>query len=314
MTKEQCHGHEPPIECASAAFPSWTFLHDEVIDTNGSQTHAALQSPALDVGYLGDTQDDCTLPDPILTSPISNSLGDFAFTNTTTVDTQTDTGLEPFDCSNWLNTNSEFDGQPDSGPQFYDLIAQDDYNGLNDFGFPVGNSHNGHIDTGLQHVNALVNNDFNVFDHPVLPSVDTIVDYAEQRDATFQFPLWNDNHDFTAFNDLTLPANVAVGTEPTPTTGTCSNITASIGQPVAIRPTNVVAATPSINPNGRFTCTHTGCTTTFTRIRDRDRHMGKHSSRQHDCPINDCNRKGDKAFYRLDKLHDHQRQKHKMTV
>ncbi|KAL9111727.1 MAG: hypothetical protein Q9187_007880, partial [Circinaria calcarea] len=305
---------EAQIECT---FPSWTFLRDEVSHAKDSQTHAALQSPALNVGYLGDTQDDCTLPDPILTSPVSNPSGGFGFPKTAAVDEQTDTDPEPLDFSDWLNTNSEFDGQPDIVPQFYDFVAQDDYNGLDDFGFPAGNSvieYNGHIDTGLQHFNALGNNDFNVLDDPVLPGTDTIADYTEQRDATFQSPLRNDNHGFTGFNNLTSPTNAALRTYPTPTTGTCSNITASIGQPVAIRPTNVVAATPSINSNGRFTCTHTGCTTTFTRIRDRDRHMGKHSSRQHDCPINGCNRKGDKAFYRLDKLYDHQRQKHKMTV
>ena len=214
------------------------------------------------------------------------------------------------------NTVAEYTDQSGIGPHFPDFIGNNEDRGLDNLvhSDPV-EDFNAYADTGLHHFNPPVNNNFNVVDNFLLPGTNITAGYTEQFDAILQPPLWNDNHSFIGFNNLTSTPNVALGTEPTPTTGTRSNITSPTSQPVAIRRTNVVAATPSINSSGgRLMCTYLGCAATFARPGDRDRHMGKHSPPQHSCPVNGCDRKGNKAFYRLDKLHDHQRQKHKMTV
>jgi hypothetical protein len=64
----------------------------------------------------------------------------------------------------------------------------------------------------------------------------------------------------------------------------------------------------------RFECDHSGCTATFSRAGDLVRHNKKHGIPEYPCLVNNCDRKGDKAFYRPDKLRDHQRMKHKMAV
>lgn len=56
------------------------------------------------------------------------------------------------------------------------------------------------------------------------------------------------------------------------------------------------------------------CSTTCVRDGDLSRHMKKHLPPQYDCLVNGCERHGHKAFYRKDKLLDHQRKKHGMPV
>ena len=87
--------------------------------------------------------------------------------------------------------------------------------------------------------------------------------------------------------------------------------TASANLSAPITGTTTVA---SANANtNRLTCNHIGCPTTFARAGDRRRHIKMHPP-QHPCLVNNCGRNGDKAFYRLDQLRDHQRKKHGMAV
>ena len=53
---------------------------------------------------------------------------------------------------------------------------------------------------------------------------------------------------------------------------------------------------------------------TFARRGDLCRHAKKHLPPEHPCPVANCDRKGDEAFYRRDKLYDHLRKKHKMMI
>jgi hypothetical protein len=79
--------------------------------------------------------------------------------------------------------------------------------------------------------------------------------------------------------------------------------------------TSITTAADSANANTNlYRCDYTGCTTTFVRAGDLLRHTKKHFPGEHPCLVDNCDRKGDKAFYRLDKLRDHQRQKHRMAV
>lgn len=61
-----------------------------------------------------------------------------------------------------------------------------------------------------------------------------------------------------------------------------------------------------------FICKHKGCEKALRRMGDLQRHMKSHQDgiREYDCPAPKCRRKGDKGFYRLDKLKDHLNAKH----
>jgi hypothetical protein len=71
-----------------------------------------------------------------------------------------------------------------------------------------------------------------------------------------------------------------------------------------------VATLAPINHSEREACTHIGCTATFRRPSDLRRHTGMHSPPKLLCLFKSCERR----FYRLDKLRDHQRKKHKTAV
>ncbi|PMD58521.1 uncharacterized protein K444DRAFT_531864 [Hyaloscypha bicolor E] len=58
------------------------------------------------------------------------------------------------------------------------------------------------------------------------------------------------------------------------------------------------------------TCGYAGCGKMFARPGDLARHSKQHGIPQHPCDIPGCNRHGARAFYRADKLLDHQRKKH----
>lgn len=71
----------------------------------------------------------------------------------------------------------------------------------------------------------------------------------------------------------------------------------------------------NINANvdtNRYQCPQ--CSTICVRDGDLNRHMKKHLPPQYHCLVNGCDRHGHKAFYRKDKLLDHQRKKHGMPV
>jgi hypothetical protein len=61
------------------------------------------------------------------------------------------------------------------------------------------------------------------------------------------------------------------------------------------------------------TCGYTGCGKVFTRPGDLARHNLQHGLPQHPCLVRGCNRRGPRAFYRTDKLVEHQRKRHGRT-
>ncbi|KAF8865133.1 hypothetical protein BDZ45DRAFT_580895 [Acephala macrosclerotiorum] len=83
--------------------------------------------------------------------------------------------------------------------------------------------------------------------------------------------------------------------------------------PTFIAP-QATATLPINNTNNRFNCTHPNCSASFNRIGDLRRHDRVHGVPAHPCTVSGCSRKGGNAFYRRDKLLDHMRKKHGMTV
>jgi hypothetical protein len=104
-----------------------------------------------------------------------------------------------------------------------------------------------------------------------------------------------------SLTSFTPPAN------PQPDVAAFTNLTASSSS------TSPALASTNANIN-RFTCGYVGCNMTFARRGDFCRHAKKHLPGEHPCPVANCDRKGDEAFYRRDKLYDHLRKKHKMMI
>ncbi|MCJ1271237.1 hypothetical protein MMC22_011137 [Lobaria immixta] len=102
-----------------------------------------------------------------------------------------------------------------------------------------------------------------------------------------------------------LPASANTTTAPTNTNTTIGVMNANINTHVDAN------AGANINTN-RYQCPQ--CNTTCARDGDLSRHMKKHLPPQYDCLVNGCDRHGHKAFNRRDKLHDHQRKKHRMPL
>jgi hypothetical protein len=61
------------------------------------------------------------------------------------------------------------------------------------------------------------------------------------------------------------------------------------------------------------TCNYPGCGKVTARQADFARHRLQHGTPHHSCLVHACNRRGPKAFYRADRLRDHQRKKHGMV-
>ncbi|KAH6664205.1 hypothetical protein B0J14DRAFT_493928 [Halenospora varia] len=83
-----------------------------------------------------------------------------------------------------------------------------------------------------------------------------------------------------------------------------------VPRPIARR---VASRRSNVNTNP-YTCNYPGCGEIINRLGDFARHQQKHGVRQHPCLVHGCNRRGPRAFYRADKLRDHQRTKHKMAI
>jgi hypothetical protein len=152
------------------------------------------------------------------------------------------------------------------------------------------------------------------FNDETFPYPNAIID--GQSDATIQPSNLSINSDFDDSGNFNSSALIS-------TTTSELNISISADAqttdmhftklPLPAVSTATAVASTNVNTN-RFKCDQPSCTTTFTRAGDLSRHMKKHGPPEHACPVDGCNRKGDNAFYRLDKLQDHQRKKHKMSV
>lgn len=95
-----------------------------------------------------------------------------------------------------------------------------------------------------------------------------------------------------------------------------SNITATHAvHPAALHP--VVNGVATRRPNRNTTpyiCDYPGCGISITRQGDFLRHKQKHDVPGFPCLVHGCGRRGRRAFYRADKLRDHQRKKHRMAI
>ena len=121
----------------------------------------------------------------------------------------------------------------------------------------------------------------------------------------------NPQETMASFNQLPLPATTGAPVAPTlPTHGTSMFTTPAATRPIARR---VVSRRSNVNTNAH-TCDYTGCGKIFARPGDLARHTQQHGVPQHPCLIHGCNRRHSRAFYRADKLRDHQRKKHGIAI
>jgi hypothetical protein len=174
---------------------------------------------------------------------------------------------------------------------------------------------------------------------PALSSLDfppTIID--DQPDTTFQIPDFcvysNDvvmSNDFANINSSPWDDLTAIDTQPTMTSfnqlslptlssmpaapALSINATSMFTAPAMFRPIARTVASRHSNVNANtHTCDYPGCGHIFSRMGDFVRHRKQHGVPQHPCPVYGCNRRGSRAFYRADKLRDHQRKKHRMNI
>ena len=116
---------------------------------------------------------------------------------------------------------------------------------------------------------------------------------------------------------LVPPGTLAIGpateTPNTPdTSGSALEEPTMHGSKRAIKP---AARRQSAATTARHRCNHPGCTKDYKRIGDLERHrLEKHMAGRFPCTYPACDRKGERAFGRADKLRDHVRQKHNLKI
>jgi hypothetical protein len=115
----------------------------------------------------------------------------------------------------------------------------------------------------------------------------------------------------TSFNQLPCPTTTNMPDAPVlPTQATGMFTTPTVPHPIA---RSVASHRSNANTN-LHTCNYPGCGEILSRQGDLSRHRLKHGVPQHPCFFHGCNRRGPRAFYRADKLRDHQRKKHRMAI
>ena len=115
----------------------------------------------------------------------------------------------------------------------------------------------------------------------------------------------------TSFNQLPFLAATSMPAAPALPTHATSMFTApAVPRPIARR---VASRRSNVNTNPH-TCNYPGCGKIFARPGDLVRHRQQHGVPLHPCLVHGCNRRGSRAFYRADKLRDHQRKKHRMAI
>jgi hypothetical protein len=187
------------------------------------------------------------------------------------------------------------------GSPFVPTLSSVDYSLVDSNAIP-----NDHPDPTLQFADFGVNNNF-----AVLPN-----DFANFNPLTH----WNDlttidsqvpQSTMTSFNPIPLPTIPNIPAAPAlPTNDTSMSAAPAVPRAIAKR---VASRRSSVNTNPH-TCDYPGCGNIFNRPGDLVRHKQQHGVPQHPCLVHGCTRRGSRAFYRADKLRDHQRKKHRMAV
>ncbi|CZR64508.1 uncharacterized protein PAC_14406 [Phialocephala subalpina] len=162
---------------------------------------------------------------------------------------------------------------------------------------------NGQPDPTLQSPDFGVYNDFGVMPNGFAD----LTSFTQWDDLTATDP----QEIMASFNQLLLPTTTSMHAAPALPTNATSMFTApAVPRPIARR---VTSRRSNVNTNAH-TCGYAGCGKIFARRGDLVRHGQQHGVPQHPCLIHGCNRRGIWAFYRADKLRDHQRKKHGIAI
>lgn len=135
--------------------------------------------------------------------------------------------------------------------------------------------------------------------------------FAQGNDVT----VINSHPAVPIFNELSFPAIPGMSNTLAWPAHDATMLTAHDVQPV-VRPL-VASRVASRNSNvntAPYICDYSGCGEPFRRRGDFLRHKQKHDIPHLPCPVQGCIRRGSRAFYRIDKLRDHLRNKHRMAV
>jgi hypothetical protein len=174
------------------------------------------------------------------------------------------------------------------------------------------------VDYPLVHSNAVVNcqpdpslplPDFDVYDDFAhVPYDFTDLDSSTPWD---DLTALNPQETMTSFNQLPLEATMSMPATPAlPIYATGMFTAPAVPRPIAKR---IAARRSNLNTNPHA-CEYPGCGKILARRGDLVRHRQQHGVPQHPCLVHGCNRRGSLAFYRPDKLREHQRKKHMMAI
>ena len=169
----------------------------------------------------------------------------------------------------------------------------------------------GQPDPTLQPHDFVGHNDIDVYnDFNVMPD-----DFAYSN--SLNVTQWHDStaidppETMASFNQLPLPIFTGMSDAlALPTDATSGFTTPAVPLPIA----RTEAPRRSNVNNNTHICDSAGCGKTFTRPSDLARHRHQHGVPGHPCLVNGCNRRRSRAFFRADKLHEHQRKRHGMNV
>jgi hypothetical protein len=188
---------------------------------------------------------------------------------------------------------------PDFGQRFIPASSSVDYPPVHSNAIA-----NGQPDPTLQRPDSGVYTDFGVVPNN-FANFNSLTQWAD-------LPAIDPQPTMTSFNNqLPFPTTTSMPAAPALPTHATSIFTApALPHPIARR---VTSRRSNVNTNPH-TCNYPGCGEIITRLGDLTRHRQKHGVPQHPCIVHGCSRRGPRAFYRTDKLRDHQRKKHRMAI
>lgn len=200
-----------------------------------------------------------------------------------------------------VHANAIANGQLDP---FLQLPDSDVYN---DFGVVPNAITNGQPDPTLQLPDVGVYDDFDV-----VPNEFANFNSSAQLD---DFTAINPQTTTTSFNQLPFPATTSMSAAPAlPAHATNISAAPATYPAVHLPVANGMASRRSNVNTSPYTCNYPGCGKLITRPGDFARHKKQHGAPEHPCAVHGCSRRGSRAFYRADKLLDHQRKKHRMAI
>jgi hypothetical protein len=162
---------------------------------------------------------------------------------------------------------------------------------------------NGQPDPTLRFPDVGVYNAFSVMPNGFRNGFVNPTPYA-QRDALTSI---DSQETMASYNQFPLPTTTSMpAASALPIHATSMSTTPAVPRPIA---RGVISRRSNVNTNAHA-CGYARCRKLFARPGDLARHSKQHGVPEHPCDIPGCNRHGLRAFYRADKLLDHQRKKH----